>query len=197
MTDPAIAQELADICSIDIAIAGACKLTNSVSWRGFLLFEHLQIGWKVWQTISPVPTSWVGRIVHCCSWTLFVEPQKLSLKQWVHPYHYNSGWDFDWIPFNKTGNLDEGWFQSCSAWSSIFFFWGGLWGEEIGTGGVMGRFNQIPNHSTLEATVAILFLQVLLFWVAWTLVVSQAGAFQPSLMQEVVSLEGQPCFTAT
>lgn len=44
MTDPAIAQELADICSIDIAIAGACKLTNSVSWRGFLLFEHLQIG---------------------------------------------------------------------------------------------------------------------------------------------------------
>ena len=48
MTDPNIAQELADICSIDtgvdVAVAGACKLTNSVSWRGFLLFEHLQIG---------------------------------------------------------------------------------------------------------------------------------------------------------
>ena len=37
MTNPATAQQLADICSI--ATAGACKLTNSVSWRGFLLFK--------------------------------------------------------------------------------------------------------------------------------------------------------------
>lgn len=122
---------------------------------------------------------------------------KLSLKQWVHPYHYNSGWDFDWIPFKQNRKLRWRMVSKLFRLVVFFFFRGGLWGEEIGTGGVMGRFNQIPNHSTLEATVAILFLQVLLFWVAWTLVVSQARAFQPSLRQEVVSLEGQPCFTAT
>ena len=48
MTNPATAQQLADICSI--ATAGACKLTNSVSWRGFL-------------------PGWEPRIDHC--WILF------------------------------------------------------------------------------------------------------------------------------